>query len=170
MERSPCLDCTRANDDKNVCARRCERLRAFRRGGPWKMYPIPTDEAIEKRTVVKDAAKDATGEALAKLVKITEQKPKAKNTKPKKRKPMTNPTNDAAKQPNKEIKSSIDDTTSETVPPIEGKIIPSEIYLDLALYPELRDTLCCEADRLRLPVAHVIISCIAEVLSGQKTT
>jgi hypothetical protein len=48
LDRSPCVNCHRKNEDKNRCAPICKRLDAFRRGNDYSGLPIPEEAAIWK--------------------------------------------------------------------------------------------------------------------------
>ena len=81
---------------------------------------------------------------------------------------MTKATSGNANDHDKETKTSTGDRTAEAIPATECEVAGVGIYLDLTLYPELRDRLFIEADCLMLPVAHLIITLIAEGLSQQE--
>ena len=172
MERSPCFDCVRKNEDKKACAKICERLKAYQRGGPWKLCPIPGGEVIEKHTTPKDEDKDTTDQALAKLVKITEQKPKRKKQKTEKGKAVTNAMMSNANDT--ETKTSVDDTPevdlcrSKATPAAEQEVAGAGygVYIDFTLYPELRGAISARAQALMLPESHIILSLAAEALSN----
>ena len=166
MERSPCCDCVRKNEDKKACAGICERLHAYQRNGPWKLYPIPDAEAIEKQATPKDEDQE-TDQALTKLVKITEEKPKQKQKTTKKKKPMTNPTSGNANDHDKETKTSVDDTP-EAAPAAEQEVAGAGygVYIDFTLYPELWAAISARAQALMLPESHIILSLAAEALSN----
>ena len=162
MQRSPCFDCIRKNEDKQACAKICERLRAYQKGGAWKLYPIPDSKVIEKQIPPKDEDEEATAEALAKIDKIIEQKSKKENTKSKKGKQMTKPIEENSKDEESNV-------LAKVISPSGSELVERDgVCLDFTLYPELLAAISARAQALMLPESHIIITLVAEALSGNK--
>jgi hypothetical protein len=144
MQQSPCVRCDRRNKDKNICVGMCQRIHVFRKGGPWKLYPIPAEKELEKEAKQID-------DAANKLLSLQKKKPPSqRRISKKKEQSMPKP---------EQAKADMQSQTVETLP-------ESQVIVDLSAYPQLRDAVFTRAQKLLLTPSHILITLAAEALAA----
>jgi len=187
-DRSPCVTCERADQNKDRCVSLCERLDAFRDGRPWDGLSLPVIE-MEAPAADEDNGSPAKKEdGMAKICKVDgcETKAVARGLclkhydmwrhdklpgyppfKPvQKRGRKKKPT---AAAPAKKTKPPKPDNSQK----LKGQTVHSTadflFRVDLTLYPKIRRTVVETADKFMVPPEHVMISLMGEGLAARQT-
>lgn len=189
--QTPCRTCVRVHKDKKNCSVICKRLVAFVNGEDWQTEDIPTPEELgesQAKTQEGSASEPAAAKktdsrktCLQKKAKTCEVPGCNRSHKSRGlcgpcydkwrqgRLPNWPPYNLIEPQKGRRRKSKVKKEIPRQKPSRAIETLPeSQLIIDLARYPRLRDIIFSTANKLYVTPEHVIISLAGEAISNRE--